>query len=540
MAGILIVDDMPVIRSALVRIFSEKATLFSPVFEATNGEEAVALARSHKPDVILMDIKMPAMTGLQATAVIRKELPDIKIVMLTAYNEFSYVQKALKLGARDYILKPVRPDKLLKLLTEIKQEIQQERQEQRTVEIVKDSLQRTLPVIETNLVENLIRGTSPKDTTVEESLAYLGKRLLWPAVLVAKIDDFNQFTEGKQDNEFQQIVAALVKLVRSTLPDPQRALVEYNSPGRVIAIISTEQSLASPEQLRLFAENLRQTLVANMPFTVTIGVGNRHMELESIPLSYAEANLARRYHGRSQGNRVVTIDDIVDDLPEGDDPSRYLVQRERKLIHIIQMNQQQEAQQLINEIIDYLSQRYHSRPDVMKNHCAELISLVAWGVIGTGSDEPTILNVQHQQVRALTSWKTVPEIRAWTLNSLTEMMALVKKISQHPDAVQTAVTYINKNYQRSDLSLSEIAEAVSLSQSYFSSQFKTKIGTSYIKYLTSIRIDAAKKLLLTSDHSVASIAQMVGYPNVTNFYRHFRRDTKMTPAVYREKKAASH
>ena len=104
MAGILIVDDMPVIRSALMRILSEESALFSPVFEATNGEEAVALAHSHKPDVILMDIKMPAMTGLQATAVIRQELPNTKIVMLTAYNEFSYVQKALKLGARDYIL----------------------------------------------------------------------------------------------------------------------------------------------------------------------------------------------------------------------------------------------------------------------------------------------------------------------------------------------------------------------------------------------------------------------------------------------------
>lgn len=537
MAGILIVDDMPVIRSALRRILSEKGALFSPIFEATNGEEAVMLAQNHKPDVVLMDIKMPAMTGLQATAVIRQQLPHTKIVILTAYNEFSYVQKALKLGARDYILKPVRPNILRQLLAEIKQEIQQERRELRTVEIVKDSLQKTLPVIETNLVENLIRGTHPEGTSIEESLAYLGKRLLWPVVLVAKIDDFNQFVQGKQERELQNMYTALVKLVLETVPDPQRALVGYSNPGRVVAIISTEQTLATAEQLRLFGGVLRQTIAAKMPFTVTIGLGRRHRELESIPLSYAEANLARRYHGRSQGDRVVTIDDIVDDLPEGNDPARYLVQKERQLVKAIQLNQPQDAQQLINEIADFLSQRYHTQPEAMKNHCAEMVSLVAWGVISTGADEPTILNVLHAQIRALASWKSVPEIRAWTLNSLAEMMTLVQGGGQHQDAVQTAVAYINKHYQRSDLSLSEIAEAVSLSQSHFSSQFKAKIGTSYVKYLTGLRIDEAKKLLLTSDHSVASIAQIVGYPNVTNFYRHFRRDTKMTPAAFRQKKA---
>jgi two-component system response regulator YesN len=191
MTAILIVDDMPVIRSALMRIISQQNGIFFPVLEAANGEEAVNLARTHKPDIILMDIKMPGLTGLQAASIIQQEQPDIKIVMLTAYNEFSYVQKALKLGARDYLLKPVRPNKLMQLLAEIRQEIQSERQELRTVEIVKDSLQKTMPVIEANLVENLIRGTNPEGATTDESLAYLGKRVVWPVVLVIKIDNFD-------------------------------------------------------------------------------------------------------------------------------------------------------------------------------------------------------------------------------------------------------------------------------------------------------------------------------------------------------------
>jgi two-component system response regulator YesN len=534
MPGILIVDDMPVIRSALARILSQEDAPFSPVFEATNGEEAVAMARAHRPDAILMDIKMPAMTGLQATAVIRQEQPDVRIVMLTAYNEFSYVQKALQLGARDYILKPVRPDKLLGLLHEIQQEIQDERRDLRTMEIVKDSLQKTLPVIETSLIENLTRGSNPEGSTIEESLSYLGKRLAWPVVLVAKVDGYDELVKNRSAEELQKAHSDLTKLVREMLPEPQRALVGPSKLGRVVMIVSTDHALMMSEQVRAWGEELRERIAAAFPFTVTIGFGKRHMELESIPLAYAEANLARRYHGRSPGNQVVGIDDIVDEVPAGGDAAHYLVQRQRQLLKAVQLNQPLESQQLINEIVDYLSERYYTRPDAMKNHCAELVTLVAWGVIGSGADEHTILDVLHQQARALSSWNTAPEIRAWTLNSLLEMMTLTQGVGERQDAVQAAMGYIQENYQRSDLSLKEVARAVSLSQSHFSTQFKARTGTTYVKYLTAVRLDEVKKLLLNSDHSVARVSEMVGYPNVTNLYRHFRRHTGMTPAAYRE------
>lgn len=537
MTSILIVDDMPVIRSALTRIISQQNDIFSLVLEAANGEEAVKLARVHKPDIILMDIKMPGLTGLQATSIIQQEQPDVKIVMLTAYNEFSYVQKALKLGARDYILKPVRPQKLMQLLAEIRQEIQTEQREMRTVEIVKDSLQKTMPVIEANLVENLIRGTNPEGSTVDEMLAYLGKRLIWPVVLVTKVDNFDQFAQEHPQLTSKQVYTDLTQLIQRQLPDLNRALVGYSNPGRVVVIVSTEQLLANPEQIRAFCEQLRQIIADKMPFTVTIGMGKRYMGYESIPLSYAEANLARRYYSGTQGNRVIDLSDIQDRQPQTDSGSHYLVQKERELVEAVETNQMKEAQHLINEIVDYLSQRYYTQPDAMRNHCAELVTLVAWGAIGTGIDNPTVLALLHQQVRALPSWKTVPDIRAWTLNSLAEMMTLVQDSAQRQDPIQVAIAYIQENYQRSDISLQQVADEVNLSQSHLSSQFKMRTGSSYVRYLTTIRIDNAKKLLRTTDQSVANIAEVVGYPNTTNFYRHFQKHTGMTPAMYRQKKS---
>jgi two-component system response regulator YesN len=537
MSSILIVDDMPAIRAALARILTEHQMDFDPILEAATGEEAVQLALQYQPDIVLMDIKMPALNGLQATARIRKQLPNIKIIMLTAYNEFSYVQKALKLGARDYLLKPVRPDKLAALLEDVQEEIRLEKRDMRTVKIVKDSLQKTMPVIETNLVENLIRGAIPEGGAVAESLAYLGKRLRWPVVLVAKIDNYGDFMQKRPPAARQKIQVDLVNQMRQQVPEPQRTLVGYSHPGRVVLIVSTDQHLITTQKLYTFADNLRHSIAQKSPFSVTIGIGNQYVEMDSIPLSYAEANLARRYQSQQQGNRVIHINDVPTLASDGNSARAFPVQRERQLVQSVQTNQPQRAHQLTNEIVDYLAQHYNAEPEAIKNHCTELVTLVAWGVIKAGAVEHQVLETLHQQVRALSAWKSVADVRRWTLNSIAEMFAIVQHLSQEQDAVQQAVEYIHQNFHRSDISLQEIAERVNLSVSHLSTQFKSKMGMSYVKYLTSVRLQEAQKLLLTSDETVTEIAALVGYPNATNFYRHFRKQFQTTPGAYRQEKS---
>ena len=117
MDNILIVDDEKITREYIKFIIIEnKIELF--VIEASNGEEALDKAREHRPKIIFMDIRMPKMDGLAASEKIKKVLPDAKIVILTAHNEFSYAQTAVKIHVDDYILKPVNPDIVLKILKE--------------------------------------------------------------------------------------------------------------------------------------------------------------------------------------------------------------------------------------------------------------------------------------------------------------------------------------------------------------------------------------------------------------------------------------
>jgi len=126
MPSLLVVDDTPLIRSTIVHLLERERLDFNPVFEARDGIEAVECARQKRPDVVLMDIRMPGMDGLQASSHIRAELPNTRIVFLTAYDDFGYAQQALKLRAVDYLLKPVRPAKLVEVLDKLLKDIRSE------------------------------------------------------------------------------------------------------------------------------------------------------------------------------------------------------------------------------------------------------------------------------------------------------------------------------------------------------------------------------------------------------------------------------
>jgi two-component system, response regulator YesN len=126
MPSLLVVDDTPTTRSTIVQVVS-RDTKLSPVFQATNGAEAITSARRHWPDVILMDLKMPGIDGIQASATIRAEQPRTRIIILSAYDEFSAVQSALKLGAVGYLLKPISPTRLVDTLDQVCAELLVER-----------------------------------------------------------------------------------------------------------------------------------------------------------------------------------------------------------------------------------------------------------------------------------------------------------------------------------------------------------------------------------------------------------------------------
>ncbi len=181
MPGTLIADDTPLIRSALRNILTRADIDVEPIVEACDGEDAVRQARRCNPDIVLLDIKMPGMDGLEAASIIRNELPRAKVVMLTAYDEFCYVHKALKLGVEDYLLKPVRPEKLVDLLTSIQAEEQRRREKEQA------RIARSQP--HQRAAEPADPVVAPQSYTdpVQQALAYIHENYCCPDISLTEV-----------------------------------------------------------------------------------------------------------------------------------------------------------------------------------------------------------------------------------------------------------------------------------------------------------------------------------------------------------------
>lgn len=310
MPGLLVADDEAIVRSAITSIIARGGLDVGTIAEASNGEEAVSIARQMRPNIILMDVKMPGMEGLEATRIIRSEHPSARVIMLTAYDEFIFAQEALRLGAVDYLLKPVRPAILIELLSRVHHQVQQETRYLLEKEKANSRLRDTLPLAEARLVQDLILGTAGEGEVVERLLSHLGKTIRWPAVVVADVDRFSTAVAGMAPERLDRFCSLLTDIVRRVMPDPDCSLMGQIQLGVVVAVVSTDRRYTSTGEIRALGQMIRRAVESSAPVTTTVGIGHRYPDLASIPLSYAEAMQAQRYKLYIGRNSVIHVDDI--------------------------------------------------------------------------------------------------------------------------------------------------------------------------------------------------------------------------------------
>lgn len=183
MPGLVVADDISIIRSHIVRIITQEKPEIQPIVEARNGQEALSLIDQTRPDIVLMDIKMPELDGLEATRLIRTRYPTIKTIILTAHDEFVYAQQALRLGAADYILKPVRPTQLVVALNQVQNQIRQEQQQRQKFDEMAHRQQLLFGEDGLAKRENFQehqRQSNPIESPVQQAIDYIHNHLSQP------------------------------------------------------------------------------------------------------------------------------------------------------------------------------------------------------------------------------------------------------------------------------------------------------------------------------------------------------------------------
>ncbi|NLG87781.1 MAG: response regulator transcription factor [Clostridiaceae bacterium] len=535
MYKLLIVEDEAEVRNGIRNNIDWQSLGFKVMAEAGNGREALDLIENSKPDVVITDITMPIMDGLELSCILRKEYPTVRIIILTGYDDFKFAQRAIKYGVSDYLLKPVLPDDLSKIMLKIKAEIDAEIAEKEDIQKLRMYYQQSLPVIRDKFLTSLI--TSEIDSKeIENRKTSLGLDLEGEsfAAAAAGIDSESAGNWANDGDDSELLKFAILNIAREIINKYAMGEVFFHVNNLVFIIKFDKFDIEGNYQSAYtLLEEIRQSVEKYLKVTVTIGVGNICNSLQKINESYKSAVTALDYKLIMGGNRVIYIGDIEPQTPYN---LVYDEIKERNLVNSIKFGTKKDVSKAVEALFNEIGTCAASLKECQL-YLLEILASIAKLSRSFQLDTDDIIKIDHNLFIEIFSFDNICDIK----NRIEEICLNVMERIQSNRKTNTekimeqAKAYIEKNYGDYDLTIQKISNYLHISPSYFSMIFKKEAGETFLNYLIGIRINAAKELMQDPDLKIFEIAERVGYPDLNYFSYFFKKNTGMSPREYRNR-----
>ncbi len=534
MYKVIIVDDEAVVRVGLKNTINWNEHGFDLIGDYANGREAWEAVENHKPELVISDISMPFMDGLELAGLVSAQFPYIKMIILTGFDEFEYAQQAIRLKVTDFILKPITAQEIRVLLDRVKAEMDEETKRREDLGRLNSQLNQSLPLLKERFLERLVAvGLSKAE--IAERFAYFGLPPVPPLylVMVVDIDDFGDRELHSYEHDVEFLRFAAFDIFKETLEMDNVLLFRTREERMVAIIFGQENESLLYEQAFSLAEEVRYHIEKYLKFTVTIGIGRTCAYVEQLPISYKSALSVLDYRFLLGKNRVLSILDL-----EGK-PSIPLppnLDWDRKLASAVKTGSIQDAYLLIENGVAELKTSLAPIEACFLQMQKVVLSLM-------NSIQELVVHDQEasfdRQMKLMDvySFKTLDEVEIWLKEVVRSVMTAIAESRSHFTNMQIhrAVEYIDTNYANDKMSLQDLCRHVLMSTSYFSLVFKQHTGETFIEYLTGIRIAKAKELLHGTTLKFYEIAEQVGYKDPNYFSILFKKHTGTTPKDYREK-----
>jgi two-component system response regulator YesN len=506
---LLIVDDEQVEREGLRAILA-KGCPGLEIELAKNGAAALEACRRQVPDLVLMDIKMPGMNGLEAVSCIKREHPAVKFIIVTAYDMFEYAKAAIVLGVSDYILKPSRPAEIVQTVRRVLEEIEREKQSNQARQQTETALRRMMPVIEADVVTSLIYDHA-HEVRLEDRVSLLGGDIAGRGAFVMLLRFNNTPHAGLFCSMLRQLIRERGAGWTGALSGCFLPVILFREAGRSYR----SQASAMVQQML--------SLQRDMQAICFIGIGQSYDTLEEIRLSYQEALIATVDTGFPAKHRFYEDFPAIGEL-KADYPDK---RQEQKFIEQIRFGHWADVDA---SVMDFVARCEKNGLDIVQagQRVLELVWIVYRVLTEMGIEaERPYFSFQVNDYR---------QLRAEAASALTRLIRFVEHHNRQiqPTNVAVRLKQFVMEHSSEDLSLERMAAEVGLSPFYVSKIFKEEIGVNYIDFLTECRMEKAKSLLLDPMINLKAIAYEIGYHDPNYFSKVFKKTTGMTPSEYRK------
>ena len=517
---VFFVEDEIITREGIRDHVDWRASGFEFCGEATDGEMALPLLRTAQPDVLITDIKMPFMDGLQLSKIVRERMPWIKIIILSGHDEFEYAQKAISLGVTDYLLKPVTVRKLETVLQKLSVQLDQERKEQENLKRLQEQIEDNRAMLRERLLLKLVVGSiSPAEAVEKGQMLGLDLIARHYLVVILKLELCDR-TEQYDHDEYQQIQQVLTYMAEKN-PD---VFVLKRDWGDMILIMKGSTPEYLDEDRDLLLDEVSQA-VAKTRYQLTVGIGAAKERIADICQSFVDA--------------LMHIQNLKSASDGGSNPSveqKEWLRLEKKLVeNYLRCGAKDEFDDFFNVYLRPLSETALQSPLIKNYIFMDVILATAKLVDELGGEVERVIPEVNSIEMILADIKSVEQLREQACKIISAGLAYRDSHlgGQHAHLISQAKEYIEHHYADPDLSLNEVAARANLSASHFSAVFSQETRQTFKEYLTEIRINKAKELLRMTRLRSADIADQVGYNDPHYFSSVFKKHTGLSPIEFR-------
>ncbi len=527
---ILLVDDEEEIREGIIQKIEWEALGYEVVGDAENGVDALEKADALHPDVVMTDIKMPFMDGLELAGRLSTLMPSTKIVIFSGFDDFEYAQKAIKINVAEYILKPINAAELTETLKRLKIQLDLALEERRDIETLRRNYMESLPVLREQFLVGLLEGRVERSQIEAQAKRYdmNSEADAW-AVALVRADAVNE--AGALKGEEELVPISLKYTLEAELAN-YCTFTDFLYSG-CVAVIAELDASAGAARLVTGMNAVCKSAEKLLGARVTAGVGTPCASLAELRHSYREAQNALDYSTVPGAGRAIYIGDIERDTLI---KIQFDERDEREIIGTIKFGSEEAIRSRVSELFA----RFETEALPFSQYQVYLMEITAalLKLLYANQLRPEeILGENRNYASVLTELRTPEEMKRWCTDCCLKISALIKR--ERVDAAkllaENAKDFVARNFQKPDLSVEDLSSFLHVSPTYFSTVFKRETGMNFVAYLTESRLQKALAMLNGTDDKTYIIAEKVGYTEPNYFSYVFKKKFGVSPSKYRNR-----
>lgn len=530
MIKVIIADDEMLEREVYKVIINKYFSQIEIVAQAENGRQAIELYDIHKPDLMLIDMKMPGINGIEAIEEIRKRSKTTRFVVISAYNFFDYAKDALKYGVDDYILKPVAKDEFVKIIGRVISKIEEERNEIIRELEIKEKLRSILPILESETTFAIMMGD---DSKIQQYFPLLSKEINTGYVAIGMIDEVSF---GDIDEISRNIIRIKIQeFIKENLPEFKHSLISNFMANKMIFVFPWDKNNEDMHINDVAYRNMLQiknSVCKNFNVKMYFGIGEYYDDITRVTHSYNQA-LTVINNIDSFGIDIVHYGDIKIKVQKD---FKYPYELEKLLIEKIRLGIFEQAMNMFLSIFDYITDSLKGDIERVKFEMMELyfaLSRLTYEFEENNSTLKNFIGIKNEYYK-ISTFQEIYHIFEDDIGYLCHKFG-DERNKKAQKIMLTTIEYMKQNYTR-EITLEEVAKHAGFSTNYFSRLFKSEFNQSFIDYITNLRVEAAKDLVMRGEKNIGDICWEVGYRDPNYFTKVFKKIVGLTPSEYKEEK----